>query len=241
MHQRTILRGAVLLLAFGAGVAQAQTSSTAAPASAAVGSQQWTVDSGQTVGAGSDVLRGQIGWPGLWADYIHGIDPTFDIGGRFGINWGGFDGATYGGQGFGLSFQLLLRKQFFDIGSYHTAFTFDPGIILAFSNYTTNGTAFGIAFPIGWQIGFPVADKWVINASLDLPMYVLFGTFGSLYIPILIGGGVEYQFQPNLSFTAKLRLGVTIGTGSVGAGPFSTTVGTSFTPQALVGVAYKFN
>jgi hypothetical protein len=122
--------------------------------------------------------------------------------------------------------------------------TFNPGIILAFPNFSGSSTQFGLAFPIGFQIGFPVADKWTINASLELPMYATFGDFGSFYIPILIGGGVEWMFQPNLAFTGKLALGPTIATAS------STTIdgvsvgvggGTVFTVQFLAGVAYKFN
>jgi hypothetical protein len=241
MHQRTKVRAAVLLLSLGASLAQAQTSTTAAASPAGGGSApSWTVASGETVGAGNDVVRGQVGWPGLWGDFIHGIDPTFDIGGRFSLNWGGFEGATYGGQGFGLAAQLLLRKQFFDISGYKVAFTFDPGFILQFPSGIS--TQFGIAFPIGAQIGFPVNDKLVFNATFALPMYVLFGSYGAFYIPILFGGGVEYQFQPNLAVTFSLALGPTIGTGSsttVNGVTFSYGGGTVFTVQTMVGIAYK--
>jgi hypothetical protein len=242
MHQRTKVRAAVLLLSLGATVGQAQTSTAAAPApSVAAGTApSWTVASGQTVGEGNSVVRGQVGWPGLWGDYVHGIDPTFDIGGRFALNWGGPIGTTYGGQGIGIEAQLLLRKQFFDIGGYKVAFTFDPGIILQFPSGIS--TQFGLAFPIGAQIGFPVNDKLVFNATFALPMYALFGTYGSFYIPIMFGGGVEYQFQPNLAVTFSMALGPTIGTGSstnINGFNISYGGGTVFTLQAMVGIAYK--
>jgi hypothetical protein len=231
MRGQTVARTAVLLLSLGGALAHAQTTASTAPAPAAgptANAPSWTVDSGQTVGDGNSVIRGQVGWPGLWGDYIHGLSSDFDIGGRFGLNWGGYPGTTYGNAGFGLSFQLLLRKQAFDISGYKVALTFDPGISLSFP-YST--TIFGILFPIGAQIGFPVNDKLVFNASFEIPMFAQFGTYGAFFIPLLFGGGVEYQFQPNLAVTGKLALGPTFSTLSF--------YGASFTMQFLVGIAYK--
>jgi hypothetical protein len=225
MARRMVVRAAVLLVSLGAGIAQAQTTTTA-PAPAAVSAPtNWTVDSGQTIGEGSSVVRGQVGWPGLWADYIHGVSSDFDIGGRFGFNWGAYPGLTQG-SGVGLTFQLLLRKQFFDIGGFKVAFTFDPGFLLEFP---AGGTIAGIMFPIGAQIGFPVADKVTINASFEMPFFVTFSP-GNFFIPLLFGGGVEYMLQSNLDLTFKLALGPT----------FATSGGSSFTLQGLAGVAYKF-
>jgi hypothetical protein len=225
MAKRMVVRMAVLLLSLGAGIAQAQTTTTApAPATTMATPANWTVDSGQTVGDGNNVVRGQVGWPGLWADFIHGMGPDFDIGGRFGFNWGLYPGLTEG-SGVGLTFQLLLRKQAFDIGGFKLAFIFDPGFILEFP---TGGTVAGIMFPIGAQIGFPVNDKLVFNASYEMPFYVTFSP-GNFFIPLMFGGGVEYMLQPNLDLTFKLALGPT----------FATSGGSSFTLQALAGVAYK--
>ena len=223
MRKETVVPAAVLLLLLGAGLAQAQTAApttaTGAPA------YSWTVDSAQTVGDGNNVLRGQVGWPGLWLDFIHGSSSDFDIGGRFGLNWGVYPGLTQGSS-IGLTFQLMLRKQMFDIGGFKVAFTFDPGFILEFPSF--GSTIAGIMFPIGAQIGFPVADKLVINASFELPMYVTFSP-GNFFIPVMFGGGVEYLILPNLDLTFKLALGPTI----------ATSGGSSFTLQALVGLAYK--
>ena len=218
---------AVLSLLLSAGLAQAQTAATTTPTAttATTPAYNWTVDSAQTVGDGSNVLRGQVGWPGLWLDFIHGAGPDFDVGGRFGLNWGGYPGITLGGSGVGLTFQLLLRKQLFEIGSFKVALTFDPGFLLEFPSGTTIA---GIMFPIGAQIGFPVADKVVINGSFEIPMFVTFSP-GNFFIPLMFGGGVEYLLQPNLDLTFKLALGPTI----------ATSGGSSFTLQGLVGVAYK--
>ena len=221
MHKRSVFGGLVAVVVLVAGLASAQGAST--PSSAG----QWTVESGQTVGEGSNVLRGQVGWPGIWFDFIHGIDPTFDFGGRFGFNYG-FMGLTNGYvSSVGLTFQALLRKQIADIAGNKLALTFDPGFLIYFPSGTT---VTGIMFPIAAQIGFPVADKVVVNASFGLPMYATFGTLGSFWIPILFGGGVEYMLQPNLALTFDLKLGPTIATAGGG---------TSFTLYAMFGVAYK--
>ncbi len=231
MRKETAVRAAVLLVSLGAALAQAQTSPPPpASSSVAPGAPSWTVDSGQTVGDGNSVVRGQVGWPGIYGDFIHGVSSTFDVGGRFGFDWGGYGGATYAGVGVGIDFQLLLRLQAFDISGYKGAFTFNPGLVLRFPSFAGASTQVGITFPIGAQMGFPVNDKFVINASLELPFFVTFGTGSAFFIPILLGGGVEYQLQPNLAFTGKLALGPSIGTNGAG---------TVFDLQLLVGVAYK--
>ena len=53
------------------------------------------MDSGQTVGTGSNVLRGQVGWPGFVGDFIHGIDSQTDVGGRIWLNYA-VEGITNG-------------------------------------------------------------------------------------------------------------------------------------------------
>jgi hypothetical protein len=229
MRKQTAVRAALLVVSLGAALAQAQTSPPPPASSSVPAAPAWTVDSGQTIGDGNSVVRGQIGWPGIFADYIHGLSSTFDIGGRFGFDWGGYGGGFQSGFGVGLDFQLLLRIQAFDIGGYKGAFTFNPGFILSFPS---GGAQAGITFPIGAQIGFPINDKFVVNASLELPFFVTFGngSGGAFFIPILLGGGVEYQFQPNLAFTGKLALGPSIGTNGFG---------TVFDLQFLAGVAYK--
>jgi hypothetical protein len=224
MHRRSAFGGVVAVVVLMAGLASAQ-GQPAAPAATAAGGQ-WTVDSGQTVGDGANVLRGQVGYPGIWLDFIHGLDPTFDIGGRFGFNYG-FQGSLAAGSGaVGLTFQALFRKQFAEIGGFKMAATFNPGFLVYFPSVST---ITGITFPIGVQMGFPVADKVVVNASFEIPMYVTFGTYGYFYVPLLFGGGVEYMLQPDLALTFKLAMGPTISSS------------TSFTLETMIGVAYKLH
>lgn len=203
---------------------------TALPALAATG-EPWTVESGKTVGAGNTVFWGQAGWPGIWAELIHGLDPTLEIGGRLAFNYD-YEGVVDLSGIVGLDFNFLLRKEFFDNGKIRIAGRFDPGLQLYFPG---GGTVVGITFPVGVEFGFPVSPVVSINASFDLPMTVNFyaGSTG-FNIPILFGGGAEYLLEKNLALTFKLKLGPTIATAN-GYG------GTAFTLYALFGAAYKFN
>jgi len=225
MHRRSGFRGLAVLVFLAGGVALAQGATTSAPA-AATAAGQWTVDSGQTVGDGANVVRGQVGWPGIWLDYIHGIDSTFDIGGRFSFNYGFQGDVSNAPSGVGLVFQLLLRKQFVELAGFKLAGTFNPGFLVYFP---TGGSVTGITFPIGAQMGSPIQDKLVLNASLEFPMYFTFGNASYFYFPILFGGGAEYLIQPDLAVTFKLALGPTIS--SV----------TSFTLETMIGIAYKLH
>jgi hypothetical protein len=251
MHKGMALRGAAVVALLVAGVARAQHGGVSGP--------QWTVDSGETVGNGENVFRAQAGYPGIWLDFIHGINPNWDIGGRFGFNYS-FQGAlgfgdsavgcdfvscpSYLGSGVGLNFQALIRTTIGEIGHYKIALTFDPGLMLYFpsSAFVNTSAIAGIMFPIGAQMGFPVNQKLVFNASFELPLFATFSSGsneiaggGAFYLPILFGGGLEYLVQPNLSLTFKLALGVTISTNS----PQSIS-SAAFTLQTMAGVAYRF-
>jgi hypothetical protein len=208
---------AVFALSLG-GLASAQTGTT----------NHWTVDSAETVGTGNNVVRGQVGFPGLWADIVHGIDPTTEIGGRLQINYG-VEGLT-SSTNFEMALNFLARKQFVDTGKFRFALTFNPGLLF-YTAFST--TTFGITFPIEGQFGIPLDPKFSLNFSFGLPMWVTFGTFSAFYLPIMFGAGVEYLLEQNLALTFKLRVGPTIAFANGGSA-------SSFTLNALFGVAYKF-
>jgi hypothetical protein len=209
---------AVFTLCIG-GLARAQTQTGTGPS-------HWTVDSAETVGTGVNVARGQMGFPGLWGDYVHGVDPTTEIGGRLQLNYGveGLTSSTH----FEMAAQFLVRKQFVDTGKIKFAATFNPGILF----YTAGITVFGITFPVEGQLGIPIDPKLTFNASFGLPMWVTFGDRSAFYLPIMFGGGVEYLLEPNIALTFKLRMGPTIAFAN-------GTSASSFTLNALFGVAYK--
>ncbi|HET6980675.1 MAG TPA: hypothetical protein VFI53_00965, partial [Myxococcaceae bacterium] len=71
-------------------------------------SSRWTVDSGNTVGAGSNVFAGAVGFPGLDLRLIHGLDATTDVNAHIGINYA-FEGITQGTR-FEFTAQVGIRK-----------------------------------------------------------------------------------------------------------------------------------
>jgi hypothetical protein len=219
--KRPMLVGAAVVLMSVPVLAQSSSTTAEAP---------WSVESAKTVGAGRTVLWGQAGWPGIWAELIHGLEPTLEIGGKVAFNYG-FEGIVDLGV-LGLDFQFLLRKQFFENEKMRIAARFDPGILLYFPS---RSTLFGITFPVGVEFGFPVSPVVSLSASFGLPMYVYFQNGGSGFvIPILFGGGAEYLLEKNVALTFKLALGPSIAT----AGGYAAT---AFTLYAQFGAAYKFN
>jgi hypothetical protein len=202
------------------------------PLAEAAGDAPWTVQSGKTVGEGANVFWGQGGYPGIWAEFIHGLTPTLEIGGKFAFNYG-FEGIVDINK-VGLDFQFLVRKQFFDNGKMRIAGRLDPGLLLYFPG---GGTVVGIIFPVAVEFGFPVSSQVSINASFAVPMYVDFANGGAGFvIPVLFGGGVEYLLEQNIALTFRLALGPSFvaGDGYVGGSP-------AFTLYALFGAAYKFD
>ncbi len=203
-----------------AGAVGAQTEVTPA-----TGSQRWTVDSGETVGAGANVAAAAVGYPGLDLRLFHGLDATTDVNARVGINYA-FEGITRGTR-FEFTAQVGIRKELLTFGgNMKLAGHFDPGILVAASP-----GEFGIKIPIGVEMGFPLNQKIILNGSLDLPMFFTFGDFNAFYIPLLFGGGIEYLLEPHIAITGKIKVGPTFGTNGFP---------TSFTLYLLGGVAYKF-
>ena len=211
--------GAVLTVC-AAGAVRAQTEVTPA-----TGSQRWTVDSGETVGAGANVAAAAVGYPGLDLRLFHGLDATTDVNAHVGINYA-FEGITRGTR-FEFTAQVGIRKELLTFGgNMKLAGYFDPGILVAASP-----GQFGIKIPIGVEMGIPLNQKIILNGSLDLPMFFTFGDFNAFYIPLLFGGGIEYLLEPHIAITGKLKLGPTFGTNGFP---------TSFTMYLLAGAAYKF-
>jgi hypothetical protein len=218
-----------------AGTARAQaTSAPATPPPAtgepvevtpATGTPRWTVDSGETVGAGANVAAAAVGYPGLDLRLIHGLNETTDVNAHVGFNYA-FEGITQGTR-FEFTAQVGIRKELLKIaGNMKLSGKFDPGILWAASP-----GQFGIKLPIGIEMGIPMSHVMMLNGSLDLPMFFTVGDFSAFYIPLLFGGGIEYLLQPNLAVTGKIKLGPTFITNGGG---------TQFTLYLLAGAAYKF-
>jgi hypothetical protein len=191
----------------------------------------WSVLSGKTVGHDQNVILGQVGWPGVSATLLHGMSPKLDIGGQFAFNYG-VEGST---QQINpeLAFRFVGRLNLSDTPKYNIGLGTQPGLLLWFPG-SGAPTQVGIGIPISFAAGFPVSPQTMIVAGADVAFDIFFTSGSYLVLPLLFGGGVEYQIEPTLMLTFNLRMGPVIYTGgTVGSGTF-------FGLNALIGLAYKF-
>jgi hypothetical protein len=219
----------------------------------AAGGQGWSVVTGETIGGGATSVHVQAAWPGLSVSLLHGHSPGFDFGGVFTFNYN-YEGdvrAPYKG----IKLQAYLKGTLLKNPRYNLGLWFAPGMLTYFLGQTfcmpvilgthtvdvsvysagnvcnsVGGTQFGVAFPVGLVFGVSVARNFNIALNLDLPVFVTFGEYGTLTVPVLFGAGVEYFIERSTALTFNVRTGPMI----------FTKYGTDLTFQALLGLAYKF-
>jgi len=192
--------------------------------------QGWSVLSGQTMGQGGTAVVGQVGWPGVSVGLLHGATSNFDIGGKLSFN--------YGREGIvtsvvpGLKLQAWVRLMLVESARVNVGLTFAPGPFFYFYDL---GTDVGLSLPVGLNVGIPVGSALMLNAGLDIPFYVIFGSGGGPVFPILVGGGLEYFVSREFAIHFNVRMGPSIF-------PYEDfRVGRArFTMEALFGIAYRF-
>ncbi|HTS79862.1 MAG TPA: hypothetical protein VMH40_04630 [Myxococcaceae bacterium] len=233
------------------------------------GSMDWSMHSGKTMGEGQSAIDGQAGWPGIQTEYMAGIKPYLDLGGRFSFDYA-FLGDTRA-KGPGVRFQGIIRVHVLDAGKVVMSARFEPGFMTFFFgsggssaltpgpaqppqylraalhprspaqitlppdyNSSSGGPGFydtttSITLPVSLEAGMPIQPGLVLNARLALPLTFVLGSYGGTVLPLMLGVGCEYRFNPRLALIADL-----------GAGPiFYFGGGTDFGLNAMVGVAYK--
>lgn len=189
------------------------------------GGQGWSVLSGQTVGAGQNVVAAQLGWPGLSGTFLHGFSDRLDLGGGLALN--------YGEEGLrntftpGIKLQVLSRYMLLSTPAFNLGVSVAPGALFYFHSYDTL-TSFTL--PVGMQLGLPLGSAIMMHAGVDLPFLWTFGSTGGPVLPILVGGGAEYFLNSQLAATARLRMGPRL------QGDNRPTL---FTAEVGVGIAYK--
>ncbi len=226
--KRSVLSGVLLGVLCFASVAMAQDEG--ATQSYGGRGQGWSVLSGQTMGNGTAFV-GQVGWPGISLGLLHGAAPKFDIGGRFSFN--------YGREGIvtsvvpGLKLQAWARLMLLQGSRVNVGLHFAPG---PFFYFYENGTDVGLTLPVGLTVGIPVGSAVMLNAGMDIPFYVIFGTGGGPVFPILFGGGLEYFISRELAVHFNVRMGPSIF-------PYESIRyrgRARFTMEAMFGLAYRF-
>ena len=190
------------------------------------GGQGWSIYGGQTVGVGSNVIAGQVGWPGLSFTYLYGAARELDFGARLTpINYG-FEGRL--DVRAGLKLQGVVRLSLVNAGRFSLGLEFAPGPLIYWSR---NEAQWGLAFPIKLQTGLAVGSAMMLNFGVDFPMFVTFNVDPSLYLPILGGVGLEYFIDRRIAITFNARMGPSIQTSN------NTT---AFAMDAMIGASYKF-
>lgn len=219
----------------------------------AAGGQDWSVVTGETIGGGATSIHVQAAWPGISFSVLHGSSPSFDFGGIFTYNYN-YEGDVRASFP-GIKLQAYLKGTLLRSGKYNLGLWFAPGMLAYFlgqgycspiilQTFTPDvtvtgvvnncvgggGTQYGVTFPTGLVFGVSAGDHLNIALNLDLPLFYTFGNYGTLTVPILAGGGIEYFFDRSTAVTFSFRTGPII----------FTRYGTDFTFQALLGVAYRF-
>ena len=188
--------------------------------------QGWSTLGGRTSGSGATVLSAELGWPGISLQGLHGLQRELDLGGRFTFNYAFEDLVTTVNPG--IKLQAVARYSFFDQGKLSLAAEFAPGPLFYFP---PSGTLGGITLPVGVALGVSVSSALYLNLGLDVPFSVIFGSFGGIVFPILVGGGAEYFIDRKLAVSFNTRMGPAIST--------RFAVPSTFAFEALLGVAYK--
>ncbi|MGZ6123981.1 MAG: hypothetical protein ACXWLR_03420 [Myxococcales bacterium] len=162
---------------------------------------------GETVGAGTNVVSGEFGWPSITFGYTHGVSRDADIGLRFDLLFG-VEGATQSSQ-FGVGFRVPMRMTAMRRDRLSVLLHFDPGLKI----FTYSPALFGLAFPVGVVFGYSATREMVVAFGLDLPMtlYVSPSPVRFLIAP-MFGPAIEYHVDPRLAVGVNTRFGPVIDT-----------------------------
>lgn len=168
--------------------------------------QPWGVVTARTLAPGANLLVGEVGFPAVSVSYLHGLRSGLNLGGRVGFAWGveGLLGSVVPGA----RAQFLLKLRFVDDERVSFGMTFEPGF-LAYSSYV-QGPRYGLVLPLGFKLGIAASSALAVGINVDFPLWIEFGNFGGVNVPILTGAGVEYFLTSQLALFAKVQVGPTI-------------------------------
>ncbi len=162
----------------------------------------WTATGARTAGAGANLLEAGAGWPGAHLSYSRGLGPSFELGARASLQ--------YGYEGFlrtltGVKVQALLRLCFADNGTVSLALTLQPGVMI----YLAYSAVVAVTLPVGLVLGVAVSRSVALGFGLELPLWSRLGFGSGLFIPLVLGAGVEYRITPAVSVWLRARGGPT--------------------------------
>ncbi|MFZ5471645.1 MAG: hypothetical protein ACOZIN_19640 [Myxococcota bacterium] len=177
--------------------------STAAFAQEAAPSVNQSVLAGKVVGQSSTVLHGEAGWPGLSMSVWRGAGPKLDIGGKASLLYG-YEGITQMAGVPGIKLQGLIKLSLLDRNKINLGLKASPGMFFYFFPGITD---VGITLPLDLTLGFAATPSMMLNVGMDMPMFVVFGTWGGMVVPVRLGAGLEYFLDRTMALTLNLRAG----------------------------------
>lgn len=208
--------------------APAVSKASSAGATASNAGQAWSVVTARTAGANANKLEAGVGFPGVSLAIVHGMTASFDLGGRVSVNYG------WEGQVSkilpGVKVQALAKYKLYDNGKINLGAGFAPGLLFYFPSRSP--TEVGFAIPLSLTLGIIASSALAVGVTLELPMWVRFGTGSSFVLPILAGLGVEYFISSSLLVWFDLRMGPSIW--------LANTANTDFTFDGKLGVGWRF-
>jgi hypothetical protein len=194
---------------------------------AGVSGHDFSYVTGETVGAGRDMVGAQFGWPSVAFDYKHGLSPTSDVGARLELIYGVEGVPRYDSQ-FGLLLSIPIRATVYRRDKISVQLHIDPG----FTIYTTDSATFMLNFPIGGTIGIAVAPNFRVGIGIDLLMKIQLTPSDNtrFWAEPMFGPAFEYFIDRQLSLSLDTRFGPV----------FMTNNGrTEFGFRTQVGIAYR--
>ena len=178
----------------------------------------WGLHSGDTLGAGDNMLYGEVGWPDFAVGFQHGMSQRVDIGFRFGLTYG-YDYTT--GTQTGMTMKVPIRFAIAKNNRYSILFHFDPGLKFeSFGDqdcvfhhhycYNDGRLAFGFALGLGLEFGFHVSREATVNFGVEAPIYLNLTNGVYAGIPLLFGPGFEYDVDNHIALGFNTRFGPTL-------------------------------
>ena len=196
------------------------------------GSEEWSMHSGYTMGEGQSAIDGQAGWPGIQTEYMFGLKPFLDIGGRFSFDYS-FLGDTKT-TGPGIRFQGIIRVHAFDAGKMVFSARFEPGFMTFFFGTGGSSALTPGPLPLPQQAR---ALRQRSPAQIEIPPDVsssgasFYGTTTAITLPLSLEMGTP--IQPGFLLNARVSLPLTFVVGDYGGTVLPVMVG--------VGTEYRLN
>jgi len=187
---------------------------TALVGTEALAQDHWSLNGGDTVRSGGDMIAGEFGWPDASFQWDHGVTDKVDVGLRFSMIYG--VEYTVDFTHFGIALGVPIRINVARTGKVSALIFVEPGLRFYTKNAYVgdNHVPFGIEWPIGVQLGIHATRELQITAGLLFHMWLDFteaGAANPLFVMSpLVGPGVEYHVDQNLGLGLDMKFGPTI-------------------------------